>query len=186
MFHSFRSELVDVYQNDYQQFQLDDTLFQLFDTLDSFDYSDGDSLYDVCVLQFTQAIPVLHWSIYLQSDSERGGPVYDVWYHPHQARWQRKESRANQVTHQSSMWEGNRPSGGYHGGTVLGTIDDRYAFQTIVRSTPLPGYGENCQTWVEKVVSTAINQGLLDFESLEKLYQVPRVGQGGRGGRGGW
>ena len=27
-----------------------------------------------------------------------------------------------------------------------------------------------------KVVSTAINEGLLDFESLEKLYQVPRVG----------
>jgi len=73
------------------------------------------------------------------------------------------------------MWEGNRRSGGYHGGTVLGTIDDIYAFQTIVRSTPLPGYGENCQTWVGKVVSTAID------------HRVPRVRRGGRGGRGvGW
>lgn len=172
------------------QFQLDGTLFQLLDALDTLDTFDGNSQYDVCVLQFAQGIPVLHWSIYLQSYSEKGGPVYDVAYDPNQARWRFRKSQANEVTHVSSVWEGNRPSGGYQGGTVLGTIDDLYAFQAIVRSTPLPGlpgYGENCQTWVEDVVSTAVNEGLLNSDALETLYQVPREPRASRRGGGrGW
>jgi hypothetical protein len=123
--------------------------------------------------------------------SEKGGPVYDVTYDLDQARWRRRESQANEVTHVSSVWEGSsRPSGGYQGGTVLGTIDDLYAFQAIVRSTPLPGYGEaeNCQTWVEDVVSTAVNEGLLDSDALETLYQVPQrePRASRRGGGRGW
>lgn len=49
------------------QFQLDGTLFQLLNALDTLDTFDGNSQYDVSVLQFAQGISLLHWCIYLQS-----------------------------------------------------------------------------------------------------------------------
>lgn len=110
-------------------------MFELLEVLAS--YVETES-YDVCVLRFTQNIPVLHWSIYLQSQLVEGGPVYDVWYYPNNGDWQQKESQANQVTHMSSVWHGDKPSSGYCGGTVLGTIDSLNEFQSIIRSTPLP------------------------------------------------
>lgn len=161
---------VDVYLPG-RSFGLDGDVFELLDVLGYFDDTES---YDVCVIRFTQEIPVLHWSIYLQSKSAEGGPVYDVWYYPNNGRWQRKESQANQVTHRSSVWQGGKRSGGYCGGTVLGTIDGLNEFQSIIRSTPLPGYNENCQDWVENVIRRAVNQGLLDSDALQELRGIPR------------
>lgn len=161
---------VDVYLSG-RSFELSGGLFELLEVLASYDETES---YDVCVLQFTQEIPVLHWSIYLQSQSVEGGPVYDVWYYPENGRWERKESQANQVTHRSSVWHGGKSSGGYCGGTVLGTIDSLHQFQSIIRSTPLPGNNENCQNWVENVIRRAVNQGLLYSGALQKLRGIPR------------
>jgi hypothetical protein len=159
----------------FQAFQFSGALLQLLES--SFEAYDENTIYDVCVLQFTQRSSALHWSIYLQShdEDEDGGPVYDVFYYPRTGKWQRNERQASQVGNISSVWEGNsRSSSRYYGGTVLGTIDDLAEFQSIIRSTPMPGYNENCQSWVERVIRTAINRRLLNTDALQKLRRVPK------------
>jgi len=177
LFRSNRGNRSDDHEVDayalYPAFQFSDSLLQLLES--SFESYDEDATYEVCVLQFTQPpIPVLHWSIYLQSDNE-GGPVYNVFYDPRSRSWGRNERQASKVSNMSSVWEGKTSSSArYSGGTVLGTIDDLSEFQSILRSTPLPGNNENCQSWVERVVRTAVNRGLLKSDALQKLRQVRR------------
>lgn len=159
----------------YRFFDLSGTDFALFDLDDNFDYSEG-TRYDVCVLQFTQSGRPLHWSIYLQSQDEEGGPVFDVWYFEHQGRWQRKERMAAEVTESTSVWgDTSRSSNRYYGGTILGTIQDAETFYEIIKSTRLPSYrGENCQTWVENVISGAVREGILERNAISTLQTIPR------------
>jgi hypothetical protein len=174
-----RDDLFDDEQGDVyfpgQTFELSGTVFELLEALASYDETE---LYDVCVLRFAQNIDALHWSIYLQSQSAEGGPVYDVYFNPDSGRWGRKERKADQVTYMSSVWPGRNRSRAYRGATVLGTVDSIYEFESIVRSTPLPstspGRRENCQSWVENVIRRAVNRGLLDSDALHELRGVPK------------
>lgn len=45
--------------------------------------------------------------------------------------------------------------------------------QNLMLGTPLPNTGENCQTWVTKVVEDAVQLGYLGESVLEKLQTVP-------------
>jgi hypothetical protein len=170
--YQFYDNEVDAYEL-YKPFQFSNALLELIES--SFESYDNDETYDVCVLQFTQPGGVLHWSIYLQSNNEEGGPVYDVYLDWNSRQWGRKERQASKVTNMSSVWDGKTSScNKYYGGTILGTIDDFGEFQRIIRSTPMPGPKENCQSWVERVIRTAVNRRLLGPDALQKLRQVPR------------
>ena len=170
--HNYDNEL-DILQL-FNSFDLFSSNYLLSRALEAYDQQ---ATYDVCVLQFSQEIPVLHWSIYLQSNDDDidGGPVYDVWYVVDLGRWQRMERNASKVTQFSSVWTGKaKGSSRYYGGTNLGRINDIRAFQRIVRSTEMPSEGENCQSWVEYVIFGAYYEGLLDRDALRELSRIPR------------
>jgi len=44
---------------------------------------------------------------------------------------------------------------------MLGTISDVETFKALMLDTPLPSTGENCQSWIRRVVKRAVDLGSL-------------------------
>ena len=55
----------------------------------------------------------------------------------------------------------------------LGSISDVEWFKVMMLATPLPSIGENCQSWIWKVVQKAVIQGKLPVSATAKAEAVP-------------
>ena len=56
---------------------------------------------------------------------------------------------------------------------MLGSISDVEGFKVLMLATPLPSIGENCQSWIRKVVREAVRQGKLPASATAKVETVP-------------
>jgi hypothetical protein len=56
---------------------------------------------------------------------------------------------------------------------MLGSISDVESFKAMMLATPLPSVGENCQSWVRKVVQEAVRQRMLPASATAQAQTVP-------------
>jgi hypothetical protein len=56
---------------------------------------------------------------------------------------------------------------------MLGTISDVEAFKALMLDTPLPSTGENCQSWIRRVVKRAVDLGSLPTDAAAQVETVP-------------
>lgn len=103
-----------------------------------------------------------HWSIFIRPTSNLVGTKYDA-YNVGGPQW--ALSSAPLYTMDQSV--------SFGGHVLLGYINDVAALERVMASTPLPIPGENCQTWIWKVVRTAISLGLLPATALQQLSTLP-------------
>jgi len=107
-----------------------------------------------------------HWSLFVAPINSTKGVKYD----------------ALSSTNLSNVLEWNyshlpgydmRQSSSFGDSVMLGVITDVEGFKTLMLSTPLPISGENCQTWVRKVVQEAVKQKSLPTSATVQIGTVP-------------
>jgi len=120
----------------------------------------------VYLLWFTEIDPnsnnAFHWALFIApAENHLIGFKYDV----------RRDNNGN-WTSQPMRYQ-MRQSRRLGGVFFLGSINDANPLIQIMTATPLPVEGENCQTWVWKVVIRAVELGILPNTALAQLALVP-------------
>lgn len=64
-------------------------------------------------------------------------------------------------------------SANYGGRVMLGYINDVEGFKASMLQTPLPGSGENCQSWIKRAIQDAVSRGLLPASAKAEVGGVP-------------
>src|SRR5271169_34238 len=114
--------------------------------------------HQVYILWFKNSDPAsqndYHWSFFVIPINSSHGVKYDTvsstnnlgileWYYSHLPHYEMQQSSS------------------FGGRIMLGYINDVEGFKTSMLATPLPGAGENCQSWIKRAVQEAVNRGLL-------------------------
>ena len=107
-----------------------------------------------------------HWSLFVCPADSTRGTKYDAFATSAEdgsLGW--RPSRAlNYDENQSALLGGS---------FELGYIRDEESFVELMLSVPMPGSGENCQTWVSNVVVEAVQQGVLSKSAKKVVKEIP-------------
>jgi len=102
-----------------------------------------------------------HWSLFITPPDTETGTKYDVFYVGNE-QWTRSYSPDFNLSETPDLG----------GRFFLGNVDSE-KFMEIMVETALPGQGENCQSWVRKVVQKAVQKRVLPANVVRTLANIP-------------
>jgi len=107
-----------------------------------------------------------HWSIFICPANSAIGTKYDAFATiAEDGDFSWEPSQALNYNEQQSAYLG--------GSFELGYISDENSFAELMLSVPMPGSGENCQTWVTNVVAKAVQQRVLPKSANKVVKEIP-------------